>query len=231
MAAVNNFSEIRPLLNFKQQGDFYYIQLIKRKKDQECPEKHQSARTIKTYIVESLEYFDLKKKEIIDLCDHFNCRAGINLHRRNHKDLAFEVLERVAQNLKAGNYNMSRVYDSVIGSVKSKDEPIWVIDFDSKDFTLGLDLLQLIDGIQVLAVSANARNLAGQLMARHGIPESEPRDALHISIAAVKMDTILAGVEFRHIANADTRATIAQICRDCGYIPPSICSPDEFLGT
>ncbi len=91
--------------------------------------------------------------------------------------------------------------------------------------------LQLIDGIQVLAVSANARNLAGQLMARHGIPESEPRDALHISIAAVKMDTILAGVEFRHIANADTRATIAQICRDCGYIPPSICSPDEFLGT
>ena len=45
--------------------------------------------------------------------------------------------------------------------------------------------LQLIDGIQVLAVSADAMDLADELMTKHGIPETEPRDALHIAISAV----------------------------------------------
>lgn len=90
--------------------------------------------------------------------------------------------------------------------------------------------LQLIDGIQVLVISGDARNLAVQLMTRHGIPETEPRDALHISIAAVNGIQYFLTWNFRHIANAETRATIEQICRDCGYKPPSICSPDELLG-
>ena len=91
--------------------------------------------------------------------------------------------------------------------------------------------LQLIDGIQVLAVSADARQLADELMTKHGIPETEPRDALHIAISAVNGIQYLLTWNFRHIANAETRATIEQICRDCGYAPPSICSPDELLGT
>ena len=90
--------------------------------------------------------------------------------------------------------------------------------------------LQLIDGFQVLGVSADARNLAVQLMTRHGIPETEPRDALHISLAAVNGIQHLLTWNFRHIANAETRASIEQICRDCGYTPPSICTPDELLG-
>ena len=91
--------------------------------------------------------------------------------------------------------------------------------------------LQLIDGIQVLAVSADARHLADELMIKHGVPETEPRDALHIAISAVNGIQYLLTWNFRHIANAETRATIEQICRDCGYAPPSICSPDELLGT
>jgi predicted nucleic acid-binding protein len=91
--------------------------------------------------------------------------------------------------------------------------------------------LQLLEGIEVLAISVEARDLAAELMARHGIPQSEPRDALHISIAAVHGIQYLMTWNFRHIANAETRAKIEQICRDCGYTPPSICSPDELLGS
>jgi predicted nucleic acid-binding protein len=101
----------------------------------------------------------------------------------------------------------------------------------SGDPVAAKERLQLIDGVQVLAVSEDARNLAAQLMARHGIPETEPRDALHISVAAANGIQYLVTWNFRHIANAETRATIEQICRDCGYTPPSICTPDELLGT
>jgi PIN domain len=98
------------------------------------------------------------------------------------------------------------------------------------DSNAAIERLQLIEGIQVIAISPEARNLADQLMYRHGIPETEPRDALHISIAAVNGIQYLLTWNFRHIANAETRVTIEQICRDCGYTPPSICSPDELLG-
>lgn len=62
---------------------------------------------------------------------------------------------------------------------------IVVDECSAGDSVAASERLQLIDGILVLAVSSDARNLADQLMMRHGIPESEPRDALHISIAAV----------------------------------------------
>ena len=107
---------------------------------------------------------------------------------------------------------------------------IVVDECSAGDSVAANERLRLIDGIQVLVVSPDARNLAVQLMTRHGIPETEPRDALHISIAVVTAIQYLSTWNFRHIANAETRATIEQICRDCGYTPPSICSPDELLG-
>ena len=108
---------------------------------------------------------------------------------------------------------------------------IVVDECSAGDSLAAAERLQLIDGIQVLAVSADARHLADELMTKHGIPETEPRDALHIAISAVNGIQYLLTWNFRHIANAETRATIEQICRDCGYAPPSICSPDELLGT
>ena len=98
------------------------------------------------------------------------------------------------------------------------------------DAAAAIERLEMLAGIELLATSAEARNLAVELMARHGIPESEPRDALHISIAAVHGIRYLMTWNFRHIANAETRLKIEQICRDLGYAPPSICSPDELLG-
>lgn len=98
------------------------------------------------------------------------------------------------------------------------------------DSTAAAERLDLLTDIEVLAITAEAKSLAAELMLRYGIPQSEPRDALHISLAAVHGIEFLLTWNFRHIANAETRATIEQICRDCGYKPPSICSPDELMG-
>lgn len=108
---------------------------------------------------------------------------------------------------------------------------IVVDECSAGDSSAASERLSLIADIPILAVSPEARKLAGDLMLKHGIPVSEPRDALHIAIAAVNGIQYLVTLNFTHIANAETRATIEQVCRDCGYVPPLICSPDELLGS
>ena len=98
------------------------------------------------------------------------------------------------------------------------------------DTVAASERLELIAGIPVLAVSIAAKELADRLIIGDGVPATEPRDALHISIAAVNGIEYLVTWNFRHIANAETRAVIEQIRRDNGYVPSVICSPDELVG-
>ncbi len=90
--------------------------------------------------------------------------------------------------------------------------------------------LAIIAGIRVLAVSEDVQSLADELIGRKGIPKTEPRDALHIFLAAVNGLQYLVTLNFTHIGNAETRLLIEQICKDNGFTPPLICSPDELLG-
>lgn len=84
-----------------------------------------------------------------------------------------------------------------------------------------LDLIEIFDSVDVLA---NA------LIVGNAIPVSEPRDAFHIAIAAVNGVNFLLTWNFKHIANASLRGRIEQICRDAGFEPPIICTPEELMG-
>ena len=98
------------------------------------------------------------------------------------------------------------------------------------DSVAASERLAIISGIPVLTVSDEVQSLADKLIIGGGIPETEPRDALHISLAAVNGIQYLVTLNFTHIANAETRLQIEQICRNSGCTPPVICSPDELLG-
>lgn len=87
-----------------------------------------------------------------------------------------------------------------------------------------------VDGLARLDVTDDARGLARALMSGGAIPQSEPRDALHVAIAAVHGVQYLVTWNFKHIANATLRTRINAICRDNGYEPPIICTPEELGG-
>lgn len=108
---------------------------------------------------------------------------------------------------------------------------IVVDECSAGDVVAAADRLALIAGMPILAITDDARALAYELVARNGIPATEPRDALHISLAATNGIQYLVTLNFTHIANAETRLLIEQICRDFDCTPPLICSPDELLGT
>ena len=85
-------------------------------------------------------------------------------------------------------------------------------------------------GIPRLVITDAAHKLADALMAANAIPRSEPRDALHIAIAAVNGVQYLVTWNFKHIANATLRERINDACRDNGHEPPIICTPEELAG-
>lgn len=156
---VNNFKIIEPLLKWEQEGDYYYVQLFLRKKDQTTTfgNKNNSARLIKAYCFFSMEQFISKQEEIITLCNTFKCRAGINLNVRNEKEVAYELLENLADRLKSHNYKgINGILNTTNGAVKSRDK-FWLIDCDSEfEFKVIEEILNSKDlrpeGNKILAV-------------------------------------------------------------------------------
>lgn len=90
---VDNFEQIKQLLTFKSEDEFYHLQILKRKKD--CPEheraRNNNARCVKTYYIKNVEYLEAKKAEIIGLCEMFNARAYINLNTKKLRKGCFTI--------------------------------------------------------------------------------------------------------------------------------------------
>jgi predicted nucleic acid-binding protein len=90
--------------------------------------------------------------------------------------------------------------------------------------------LQIIANLDVLGGSPEADALAGELLKSKAIPATEPRDAMHISLAATNGIKYLLTWNFKHIANAQLRSRIEATCRVNGFEPPIICTPEELMG-
>lgn len=130
---INNLYLLNPLLNFKEEGDFFRILILKRKKDQSTEKSnHQSSRIVKTYSIYSIEQLESKMDEIIKLCELFKARAYITVGRLNDKDVSLMMMRALADKIYSKQNNNEFLYDSVVGSLKSKDKR-WVVDIDSDD--------------------------------------------------------------------------------------------------
>ena len=89
--------------------------------------------------------------------------------------------------------------------------------------------MEIVNSLSFLAISPITDQLAADLIEKHAVPETEPRDALHIAISAVNGIEYLVSWNFKHIVNPKTRAAIERVCEEAGFSPPMICTPDELL--
>jgi hypothetical protein len=89
--------------------------------------------------------------------------------------------------------------------------------------------LAVIADIPELALSLEAEQLAGLLLAQAALPAKARIDALHIAIATLNGMDFLLTWNCRHIANAATQHIIEATCRAAGYEPPVICTPPQLM--
>jgi predicted nucleic acid-binding protein len=83
--------------------------------------------------------------------------------------------------------------------------------------------------IELLEAGAAALGLARKLIEKGAIPEQAGADALHIALAVTNGITYLLTWNLKHIANAAVRSRIEKVCREEGYEPTVICTPEELL--
>ena len=91
--------------------------------------------------------------------------------------------------------------------------------------------LAALEGVALLAASSDAEDLARRLLDLGAVPRKAAADAAHIAIAAANGIEYLVTWNFRHIANAAMRARIEGACREAGFEPPVICTPNELMET
>ena len=97
------------------------------------------------------------------------------------------------------------------------------------DATAAAERLKILQDLPLLEQTEEATRLAQALVDRVPLPERAAVDALHVAIAAVHGVDYLLTWNCTHIANATLRDPIESVCRENGYEPPAICTPDELL--
>lgn len=143
---VDVFDKIKELLTFEDSDDFYYLQILQRKK--ENPQVGSNSRVIKNYYIGSVEYLENKYEEIRGLCHQFNARAMLRLNKRSYKKVAFKTMQNIANSMANGEYQfIKKSYDRACGEGHNDQNKTWIIDIDGEfnDDWL-LDMIHYIDG-------------------------------------------------------------------------------------
>jgi hypothetical protein len=89
--------------------------------------------------------------------------------------------------------------------------------------------LAIIENLPKIAVTEEVRTLAKALITEGPIPSNAEMDAYHIAVAAVNGVDYLLTWNCAHIANAIMRPRIEEVCRQNGFEPPIICTPQEIM--
>jgi hypothetical protein len=132
---IDNIEFIKPLLTFDNEGDFYQLFVLLRKKDQVTDKaNHQSVRTIKSYCITSHEYLDKRYDEIKMLCEVFKARAYIHVAKQNHNDVGMNMITEIVTRIQSGQINQKNVFDSVVGQIKTQEKR-WIVDIDEKEIS------------------------------------------------------------------------------------------------
>lgn len=152
---VDNFEQIRSLLKFENEGDCYYVQLLRRQSDDPHtdgmadPRYHGNmhSRSVKDFLIPSLEYYDKVKEDIIAMCKLFNVRAYIRLNKRTYKNIALEMLKHIASQCASGETFNSpySLVASAAGQVCSAGEgKTWIVDLDEEYLPYQEDMFRMM---------------------------------------------------------------------------------------
>jgi len=133
---TDNIDLIKPFLKFRNEDDFYYLQILQRKK--ENPTLKSNSRVIKNYYIDSIEYLERIYPEVKMLCDNFNARAMLRLNVRSFKIVGLKNIQNTGNCIANGYHkDIKKCYDRACGKGHNADSnsTYWIVDLDNKDHT------------------------------------------------------------------------------------------------
>ena len=103
-----------------------------------------------------------------------------------------------------------------------------VLEAGAGDVEAASARLAVLEEVRLLEATAEAATLTARLVELGAVPQKAAEDAAHIAIAVTNGADYLVTWNFRHIANAVRRTGIERACRQAGYEPVVICTPNEL---
>lgn len=150
---IDNFNIVAPWFDHpSDQGDFFFVQVIQRNK--EC-NVNSKGNTIKDYHFFDKEIFLSKKEEITTLCKAFNARAYFWVNPRSCKEIQYEIIREALEALELGTHKLFKCVSRAIGRKRcNKYKSKWILDFDTKDWSIINKYLEIVyrcrpDGVKV----------------------------------------------------------------------------------
>ena len=98
------------------------------------------------------------------------------------------------------------------------------------DPTAAGERLKLLNGLPLLPLTDEVRDVATGLLDAGVLPRKAQADGVHIAVATVHEMDVLLTWNCRHLANAVILGNVGRHLRDSGYEAPIICTPDELMG-
>ena len=172
MKEINNFDKLRQFLAEEttfaadNKKSIIWIWVVMRAKDN----AEHKERTIKSYHIQSLDDFDYKKDEIIELCHRYHCRAYICVNPKPVLNVLFSLQSIVMENIKnevngGSSMLLKGMLDSAVMKSGSNGNKFWIIDVDSEDAEEQTSIFNKIDNAQ----SGHDHNIIGQVKTVHGV--------------------------------------------------------------
>ena len=172
MKEINNFDKLRQFLAEEtrfaadNKKSIIWIWVVMRAKDN----AEHKERTIKSYHIQSLDDFDYKKDEIIELCHRYHCRAYICVNPKPVLNVLFSLQSIVMENIKnevngGSSMLLKGMLDSAVMKSGSNGNKFWVIDVDSEDAEEQSIIFNKVDNAQ----SGYDHNIIEQVKTVHGV--------------------------------------------------------------
>lgn len=140
---IDNFDIIRKHLDFVDSKlDRYIVHILRRPKDISPKMKNElganeSQRLIKTYYIDSLEYFDRKIPAMKELCKANNARAYIIVQPKDNFECLMNLGKKIFDTIQNKNYSVKPehlIRQAYCEHHKTRKKQ-WVIDLDFKEMT------------------------------------------------------------------------------------------------
>lgn len=169
---INNFKLLEPLIQFDNPGDCYFIQLLKRHKDN--PDMKRNMVNVDNFFIYSMDEYREMEPRIIEVAKLHNARAYIRINRRNTEKLALNTLVKVSNLILNKDYKaVKNAYLSAAGEYNSEPIKRWIVDIDlpEEDFAIANHNAEIIENtIKELHDECNRNSKQGDYKILMNIP-------------------------------------------------------------
>ncbi len=153
---VDNFELIKKNLTFLNERTFYFVQIIKRKK--ENPELKGYSRPVESFYIFDIDQFERLYPHIIEICEKNRARAYIKMNALDANSVGLETISVLTQELRKNNWKaLSKAFNSACGICGKQDgyEKRYLVDIDTQDINYVNEIKDYINSVEPIIYNAS----------------------------------------------------------------------------